>query len=147
MESVEYTDQCLQPYDRCRKTYTNTWFKKFGIHIKSRMLLNGLVIHKNARRTCTRVKQFILKWCEEILIEHSEGYRHILRISNSTDDVIPNRHQLVQIPSSGNKKRPQKRCRVCFDNGVRKDTRFMCCGCIDFPGLCNQSHFDSYHQT
>lgn len=145
MGSVDHVDQLLQPYNPTRKSYT--WFKKFGIHMASRMLLNGLVIHRNAGGEYVRFKDFIIKCCKEILIKYTEGYKKMFSAGGSKGDETKTLHQLVQIPNTDRKKRPQKRCRICTTKHVRKDTRLMCSGCEDFPGLCSKSHFDEYHKS
>lgn len=58
-----------------------------------------------------------------------------------------NIHQLIHIPSPDKKKRPRKRCRVCWVEGKRKDTPLACSGCLEFPGLCSAEHFEKYHDS
>lgn len=152
MGSVDKTDQMLQPYNPARKSYT--WFKKVGIHVASRMLLNAFILHKHCQSENMRFKNFIISCCRGILEKYSEDYRKSFgehaeksKISTRQTSSLDNLHQLVQIPSNNRKRRPQKRCRVCWTEGKRKDTRLMCSGCIELPGLCSANHFDEYHNN
>ncbi|GBN17363.1 hypothetical protein AVEN_165904-1 [Araneus ventricosus] len=43
MGDVDAVDQALEPYNCARKSYT--WFKKLGLHIIHRMLLNANVFY------------------------------------------------------------------------------------------------------
>ena len=54
-------------------------------------------------------------------------------------------HALVPIPQedSNSKRRPSKRCRVCYPK--RKETRKCCIGCPEKPGLCSIEHFQQWH--
>ena len=65
MGSVDKTDQMLQPYNPARKSYT--WFKKMGIHVASRMLLNAFILHKHCQSENMRFKDFIISCCRGIL--------------------------------------------------------------------------------
>ena len=62
---------------------------------------------------------------------------HVLRLTG--------RHFLEEIPSTEKKQRPQKRCRVCYKRGQRKDVRLQCSGCPSRPGLHLVECFKAYH--
>ena len=50
---------------------------------------------------------------------------------------LPNqRHFLQRIPVTGKKVKPQRRCIVCKDAGVRRESRFYCSACPGGPGFC-----------
>ena len=53
------------------------------------------------------------------------------------------RHQLAEFPPTEKKKLPMRRCRVCYKNGIRKDTRSYCKEC-KVP-LCTKTCFFTYH--
>ncbi|KAK7505006.1 hypothetical protein BaRGS_00003576 [Batillaria attramentaria] len=70
------------------------------------------------------------------------------KISPETDaEQIPSRHCLEQIPPRDiGKRNPQKRCRVCQEKGVRRDSRYYCPACPGQPGFCRITDcFMSYH--
>ena len=53
------------------------------------------------------------------------------------------RHQQAVFSAIDNKKFPQRRCRVCQKNGIRKDTRVFYKKC-EVP-LCPKTCFSTYH--
>ena len=54
-----------------------------------------------------------------------------------------NSHHICTLPSTGTKKYPQRKCRLCTKNGRRKDTRYFCKECQ--IALCNKPCFGKYH--
>lgn len=58
-------------------------------------------------------------------------------------------HFPSRLPPKKNKQRAglssQKRCRVCYRHGVRKETTFCCARCPGQPGLCSGRCFTVYH--
>ncbi|KAK7473327.1 hypothetical protein BaRGS_00035375 [Batillaria attramentaria] len=45
-------------------------------------------------------------------------------------------HFLARIPATKNRIAPQKRCRVCYNRGLRRDSCYICPVCPKQPGLC-----------
>ena len=54
-----------------------------------------------------------------------------------------NSHHICTLPSTGIKKYPQRKCRLCTKNGKQKDTRYFCKECQ--IALCNKPCFGKYH--
>ena len=54
-------------------------------------------------------------------------------------------HVAEFVPPTPAKSKPKKRCRVCYRNGVRKDTRVHCVTCNTHPGLCYPVCYTRYH--
>ena len=54
-------------------------------------------------------------------------------------------HVADLVPPTPAKSKPTKRCRVCYRNGVRKETRVHCVTCSTHPGLCYPVCFTLYH--
>ena len=54
-------------------------------------------------------------------------------------------HRPQMIPPTPRRSHPQKRCRVCYKKGTRKESRYCCPLCPGFPGLCVVPCFDLYH--
>lgn len=79
-----------------------------------------------------------IKCSEEILLYYSDCFKEIL-------DETKTLYKLVQIPSSDQKKCPQKQCHICTTKHVRKDTLLMYSSCEDFLGLC-RIQFDLYNK-
>ena len=53
------------------------------------------------------------------------------------------RHQLIEFPATEKKNLPQRRCRMCYKNGIRKDTKVYCKECR--VPLCAKICFSAYH--
>ena len=53
-------------------------------------------------------------------------------------------HTPSRIPANENKKYPTRRCKGCRRNGIRRESRYYCKDCIDFPALCKDC-FRDYH--
>ena len=51
-------------------------------------------------------------------------------------------HHISTLPPTANKKYPQRVCRLCSKNGIRRDTRFYCKDCK--VALCNRPCFGDY---
>ena len=58
---------------------------------------------------------------------------------------LTERHFLEQIPPTANKRKAQKRCRVCYKKDIRKETCYYCPSCPSQPGLCYYPCFELYH--
>ncbi|XP_053577439.1 zinc finger protein 420 isoform X2 [Bombina bombina] len=55
------------------------------------------------------------------------------------------KHFPCRIPPTARKKSPQKKCRVCYKKGVRKDSSYYCPSCPSLPGLCITDCFRIFH--
>ncbi|XP_056405467.1 oocyte zinc finger protein XlCOF7.1-like [Hyla sarda] len=61
--------------------------------------------------------------------------------------IVPGQHFPGEVPHTGKKGRSQKRCRVCYKRGIRKNTTSQCDTCPDNPGLCIKNCFREYHTS
>ncbi|XP_050709301.1 piggyBac transposable element-derived protein 4-like [Eriocheir sinensis] len=77
MGAVDLVDQLLEPPDPTRKSYT--WFKKLGLHMISRMLLNARTIYCNLhqQRHWMEYGEFIKLVVHQQLTRCSPGYRQL----------------------------------------------------------------------
>ena len=155
MGSVDMADQLLEPYDPSRKSHA--WFKKLGLHLVMRMLLNSFLVYRNTVNKKIKFRNYMQKLVEELLVSHNPNGKEIMNKfmeSNpragrkrkwDQDEVV---HALLSIPKNegSSVQRPTKRCRVCYENNKkRKNTRTHCIGCPDKPGLCSIEHFKIFH--
>ena len=62
MGAVDKCDQYLKPYSSGRKCLA--WFKKLGLHMMDRMVLNAFKVFKNTRRL--RDKRSLLDFTREV---------------------------------------------------------------------------------
>ncbi|KAG1682589.1 PiggyBac transposable element-derived protein 4 [Nymphon striatum] len=152
MGSVDMADQLLEPYDPSRKSHA--WFKKLGLHLVMRMLLNSFLVYRNTVDKGMKFRKYIEKLVEELLVTHNKNGKEIVdkfiesnpragrKKKREQEEVV---HALVSIPQAegSSVKRPTKRCRICYP--TRKQTRTICIGCPDKPGLCSIEHFKAFH--
>eukprot|EP00916_Digyalum_oweni_P006193 GHVL01010693.1.p1 GENE.GHVL01010693.1~~GHVL01010693.1.p1 ORF type:complete len:394 (+),score=46.22 GHVL01010693.1:227-1408(+) len=58
------------------------------------------------------------------------------------------RHCLQRVPVTGRTVWPQRRCIVCKEHGLRRESRFYCPGCPGGPGFCRTDNcFLKYHEA
>ena len=139
MGGVDRTDQLLKPYEVPRKTLK--WYKKVAIHFMQLAMLNSFIVYqKDGHR-----KPF-LGFQREVIAA--------LLFENGADIEIPReeniirlteRHFVSPVPETASKRKPQKRCKVCYKKGIRKDSRYNCQNCPSNPGLCYYPCFELYH--
>ena len=55
-------------------------------------------------------------------------------------------HLHVKKPGTPNDDNPQARCRICSQQGRKRDTRYVCLQCPKSPGLCSKSCFNTFHE-
>ena len=151
MGGVDKADQLLEPYDPSRKSHA--WFKKLGLHLIMRMVLNSFLVYKNKVNKQMTLRKYIVGLVEELITKHSKDGKSVFDKyvtenprsghKRKHEEVV---HALVPIQQAAgtSKKNPTKRCRVCYPK--RKDTRTCCIGCPDTPGLCSIEHFQIFHR-
>ena len=158
MGSVDVVDQLLEPHDPTRKSFA--WFKKLGMHMICRMMLNSRTVYQNLHPTQPSIEycEFLKTVVHEMLSEYSLGYVALCAANQEKRSPTRKRkrtctegqastpvHGLLPIPPSEKKRRPQRRCRVCAAEGRRKDSRKHCPACKDGPALCSLEHFQMWH--
>lgn len=87
MGAVDAVDQDIEPYDCTRKSYT--WFKKIGLHVIQRMVLNAKVFYNHAHedKQITAV-DFIKTLTDKLLQNHATSY---LKLKNEYKEIPDNR--------------------------------------------------------
>ena len=141
MGGVDRSDQLLEPYDATRKTMT--WYKKLAIHLFQLSMLNAHIVYQKSIADPKPFMDFTHDVIGGLLFngddpEDEPRSESIARITG--------RHFIERIPPT-NKERPQKRCRVCWKNNVRRETRYYCPQCPSLPGLCLEDCFKKYHTS
>ena len=153
MSGVDRLDQMISYYSFTRKTMK--WPKKVFFYLLEISLYNSFVLYK-AKNSQTKLtlRSFHYKVIEKLCRISIDDYS-----SSSDDDGPPPRapsydpasrlkggfirHQPAEFPPTEKKKLPMRRCRVCYKNGIRKDTRSYCKEC-KVP-LCAKTCFFTYH--
>ena len=157
MSGVDHVDQMISYYPCTRKTLK--WTKKVFFYFMELSVTNAHVLYAarcgRSRRPMTLHEfhvKLVSKMCRKRL-EHNNSS------SSEEEDAPPpkaptydppNRlrggfksHHISTLPPTANKKYPQRVCRLCSKNGIRRDTRFYCKDCK--VALCNRPCFGDYH--
>lgn len=119
------------------------WYKKVVIHFMQLSMLNNFIIYQK-----DGVQKPFLGFQSEViatlLFENGNGAdMDIPREENTVR--LTERHFVSPVPAMASKRKPQKRCRVCYKKGVRKDSCYFCPNCPSNPGLCYYPCFELYH--
>lgn len=145
MGAVDRADQMLQPYDATRKT--TRWYKKVMLHLLQVALLNAYLLYSKT----PGVKKldffsFQQKVISSLLFDDGR-----MNVPTTTDiqheDLarLKERHFPRKIPQTGKSHSTSRKCKVCREKGVRKETCYMCQQCPSAPALCVQPCFELYH--
>ena len=152
MNGVDMADQLLEPCEPNRKSLA--WFKKLGLHLIMRVILNSYLVYKNVANNKIDIQKYIQKLVQELLEAHSVGEKNVFKKyiadnpragrKRKREEVV---HALVPLPQApgSSVSRPKKRCRVCYPQ--RKQTRMCCIGCPEAPGLCSLDNFKIFHEN
>lgn len=147
MGGVDSRDGSLHPYSMTRKSFK--WFTKLAFHLIHVMIKNSWIIYKS----CGGDMEFLSyqeRVIEILVLESGEGRRGGALGGRLPQSRRPNSQgEQLHIPKRlsprPNKPRPAKKCRVCSQEGRRKETVFMCPDCPTTPGLCIDPCFRKYH--
>lgn len=136
MGGVDRGDQLISPIACVRKTHA--WFKKVGLHLCQRLVLNASVLFSKQK-----VKKPFMDFSLQV-ISHltgiemsSERRRSLPRPGPAGDAVRVERHLPVPLPATENDNKPRRRCKKCYKDGKKAiKTRYFCDGCDNKPELC-----------
>ena len=141
-------DGSIHPYSMARKSFK--WFTKLGVHLIQVMIRNAWVVF----RSCGGDFDFLTfqeKVIDILVMQTGEGRRggshggRVPQTNNSNASSVM--HIPTRLPPTPKKFRPAKRCRVCWEDGHRKETVFICPSCPTKPGLCIDDCFEKFHSS
>ena len=140
MGGVDRSDQFIEPYKLARKCMK--WYKKLAWHLIQLAILNSFLLYQKSGG-----KRSFLQFQHDLVGEMVFGEEEINGVSMREENIVrlTERHFMEPIPPTEHKEKPQKRCRVCFKKGKRKDSRYHCPRCPSKPGLCYYPCFEIYH--
>ncbi|XP_069800973.1 piggyBac transposable element-derived protein 4-like [Dendropsophus ebraccatus] len=145
MGGVDLSDQVLKPYSALRKT--NIWYKKLAVHMVQTAMYNAFVLYRCAGHP-GKYLQFQEAVVKALIFCGGEGGGpSTSAAATGGPRIVPGQHFPGEVPHTGKKGKSQKRCRVCYKRGFRKDTCFQCDTCPDKPGLCIKECFKTYHTS
>lgn len=139
MSAVDKKDQMLS-YN-LYESKSISWYMKIWLHIIHLMVLNSYFLYNMySGKQKMHYYDFRLSIIENLLEEKKE------------EDVVEIRQDFDHFPAKvgramatdGHIKR--RRCKVCYRDGVRKNTTYFCPKCPEKPGLCLEPCFVIYHQ-
>lgn len=129
---VDKADQLLKMYNPVRKSYT--WHKKLGIHYLHRLLLNAFILFKKINGGNMSFLDFTCQCISLLTNVKSTITRR--RHFTTTGNLQAIKHYLELIPLKNNNVRKYRKCHVCADKNLRKETSYQCAGCDGKPSLC-----------
>ena len=141
MDTVDRSDQMIQPYNAARKTFS--WYKQLMTRLLQVSLLKAFILYQN---TVNAKKDFLSFQCDVVYQLLSPG-RLIPREAGRSEEVagLFEKHCLTYVSPTSGWKHGQKKCKACLKHGNRVDTTFMCKNCPKKPGLCLEPCFEQFH--
>ena len=137
MNGVDRIDQQIQYYPFVRKTM---YLFPFCFH-------NAFILFRiqNADLKCTTLFNFISAVCRAW--KKPQQCRALTGPSSASPSPRPvsgsgGSHKAVKIPASGKKLYPSRKCVVCIQGGLRKETRYMYGSC---GAALHKECFNAYH--
>ena len=147
MGGVDRNDEMVSFYTAARKTHK--WYVKLATHLLDEGMLNAFILHKKYGTQRKKHTEFVLSALDDMLRDGRETAGAAAAVHPATPvslQVAFARHVPAQIPPTAGTEKPQKRCRVCWRGGVRRETSYCCMKCPGAPGLCPAPCFGLYHQ-
>lgn len=144
MGAVDAVDQDIESYCCARKNYT--WFKKLGLHMIQRMVLNAKTFYAIAhKKDDMPVLEFEKLLCSELLECYSPRYMKE-KAKYEKEEKEPDKHVFASNIKEDGKRRKRRLCVVCYsETKRRKYTANYCASCEKKPALCGDEHFETYH--
>ena len=144
MGGVDHVDQIIHGCVSFRKTLK--WYKKYFLYLLDVTICNSLVIwnclHPN-RKNFREIKEDIISGLLEKYYKpkrkfYNKGKKFYVNPLRFNSRCFPKK-----IPPTTKKCHPTKRCALCKQNGVRKETIYFCQNCD--VSLCVVPCFELYH--
>lgn len=138
MSGIDRQDQMSAYYPF--KSKSMRWYKKIGLHFLHLLLLNSYFLYNKHVKKIS-LYEYRLSIIQNVLPSNQN-------ILNSTQKIKkPDEFHLPKKVLKNEKKRYlYKRCKICYETGIRKDTTYYCEQCNDQPGLCLEKCFEMYHK-
>nr|CAH7723798.1 unnamed protein product [Callosobruchus chinensis] len=142
MGGVDLSDNFLHFYSLDR-THLKKYYKKIFFHLLNITILNTYILYKQSGGKKTRLN-FTIELAEELIKKYAQPLDQQSRRSKAHNvSRFIDRHFPSIIPPTPNKEKPTKRCHICYEKKVRKESRYWCSECR--TGLCPAPCFGVYH--
>jgi len=133
MSGIDRQDQMNSYYPFLRKTIR--WYKKIGIHVIQMLLLNSYNLYNQSQvGSKMTLYDFRLSILSELLPAFPKPRLDTKR------KHIPKTHEIGK-----NGRVLRKRCCVCAEKKIRKDTSYFCPTCPNQPSICLEPCFAKFH--
>ena len=138
MCGMDWSDQMLSYHSGLRKTLR--WYKKAGVHILEIFLTNAFYLYR--KFSPNKKIAHLVDFCE-VIIKKLIGNRKKEPMSIS----VVNFHYPAVIPENQQKKKPNRCCRHCTTNKIRRELHYQCGHCAYQPALCVDPCFRLCHES
>ena len=115
MSGIDRSDQMLSYHSGLRKTLS--WYKKAGVPILEIFITNAFYLYRkfSSNNEISHLGEF-----REIIIKNLIGEP---KKKQALTPVV-NFHYLITIPDGEKKKKPTRRCKQCWKQEIRKESRY-----------------------
>ena len=136
MSGVGWFDQVLSYYQGLRKCIW--WYKKIGVHFLDIFLHNSFYLTKWQYHGSFKIPllEYLTMAVKSLIGHYNPAALELRKYEN---------HFLTLICTSGKKRNPTLRCRVCYLNQIHWETRYRCEECDGMPALCAAPCFSEYY--
>ena len=137
MSGIDRSDQMLSYHLELRKTLRR--YKKAGVHILEIFITNAFYLYRkfSSNNEISHLGEF-----REIIIKNLIGERK----KKQALTPVANFHYLITISDGEKKKKPTRRCKQCWKQELKKESRYACGYRDGNPVLCVDPCFRSYHE-
>ena len=152
MGGVDRTDAEIHPYSANRNKLN--WFLKTAIYFFQLLLRNAFVFYSESggRKSFLQFHEAAVR---HFVLTTGPGRRQgaivprMKEVDRASQHAPPAQlmHLPTRIPATPKNAKPCKRCRICYLQGRRKETRFECVACAEKPGLCVEPCFRLFNHS
>lgn len=142
MGGVDLLDNLLHFYSLDR-THLKKYYKKIFFHLLNITIVNAYILYTQSGGKKSRLN-FTIELAEGLIQKYAAPMDQQVRRSKGPNvSRFIERHFPAIIPPTPNKEKPTKRCHICHEKKVRKESRYWCLECR--TGLCPAPCFGIYH--
>jgi hypothetical protein len=125
MGGIYLKDQLLQMYLVERKCM-HKWYMKLFSRLLNATVLNAMIIYRHNMGKKIDQLAFKVNLVEVLFEQFADTERKVRgrRAAENTILRLHERHFINEVPPTGKKALPQRRCVVCTKHGQKKDTRY-----------------------
>lgn len=128
MGGVDLSDNFLHFYSLDR-THLKKYYKKIFFHLLNITILNAYILYKQSGEKKTRLN-FFIELAENLIAKYAQPLEQQSRRSKAHNvSRFIDRHFPSIIPPTPNKEKPTKRCHICYEKKIRKESRCWCLEC------------------